>query len=111
MRSQTLTLALLFAMAVPTLPSRAEEQPSPNPAALQKKLTELGQRIATLQREAGELRQQLDKLSPPKVAILTPQEAVEAYKKNPNQPVTVEFGVGPGSARFRTGLFQDDVIW
>jgi hypothetical protein len=102
------TLGLLLAMI---LPSWADDPPSPNPAALHKKLTELEKQIATLQREAAELRRQLDRLSPPRVVILTPQQAIEAYKKNPTQPVTVEFGVEPGSAGDRTGLSPRDVIW
>src|SRR5262249_49109298 len=108
MRYFTLTLGLLFPLA---LPLWADDQPNPDPAALEKKLTELGERIATLQREVTELRNQLDKLTPPKAVVLTPQEAVEAYKKNPNQPVTVEFGVELGSARFRTGFGEEDSIW
>ena len=108
MRSLMLALGLLSALALPSL---ADDQPGPNPAALHKRLAALEEQIATLQREAGELRQQLDKLAPPRVAILSPQEAVEAFKKNPGQPVTVEFGVEPGSAGSRTGLGPDDLIW
>jgi hypothetical protein len=108
MRYVMLTLGLLFLTA---LFSRADDQPLPDPAALQSKLTQLDMRIAALQREAAELRTQLDKLSPPKVPILTPQEAVEAFKKDPNQPVTVEFGVNPGSAWIRTGIGHEDAIW
>jgi hypothetical protein len=108
MRYLTLTLGLLLPLA---LPSWADDQPGPDPADLQKKLSELEERIATLQREAAELRMQLDKLTSHKVVILTPQEAVDAYKKNPNQSVTVEFGVEPGSARIRTGFGHEDAIW
>jgi len=107
MQLLVLALGLVWALA---LPSWAEDQPSPDPAALRKKLAELEKRIGALQREADELRQQVDKLAPPRIVILTPQEAVEAYKKNPKQPVTVEFGVEPGSARFRTELVRGDTI-
>jgi len=108
MRYFTLTVGLLFPLA---LPLWADDQTSPDPAALQKKLTELGERLATLQREVTELREQLEKLAPLSAVVLTPQEAVEAYKKNPNPPVTVEFGVELGSARFRTGFGEEDSIW
>lgn len=74
-------------------------------AAIKKRLIDLEEQIATLQREAAILRQQLNQLKAPSQAvILTPPAAVEAHKKYPDQAVTVEFGVEEGSGAFRTGL-------
>jgi hypothetical protein len=88
-------------VAVGVIPGQARAS---DPADLRQKLTDLEGRIAALQREAVELRHQLDKLAPPKLAAVGPHEAIEAYRKNPNQPVTVEFGVEAGSGACRTGL-------
>ena len=96
-------VALLLANV--TLPAQ-----TPDPAALRKRLTELDDKIAALQRESAELRKQLDQLAPPKPVVLTPAEAVAAFAKNPDQPVTVEFGVEAGSAADRTGPGPADVI-
>ncbi len=100
---------LPLALASLTLaPGTAGAQPPPpDPAALQKKLTEFDGRIAALQREAADLRKQLDRLTPAKVVILTPPQAVEAYKSNPDRPVTVEFGVVEGTGAIYTGIGPD----
>jgi hypothetical protein len=97
------SLLVALASLVCAADATCDPSPAPDPATLQKKLIELEEDIAKLQREAAELRVQLDKLAPRRVMILTPQEAVEAFKKHPDQPVTVEFGVLEGSAANRTG--------
>jgi hypothetical protein len=60
-------------------------------AVLEKQAASLEHRIADLQRELAAVRAKLEKLSPQKA--LTPAQAVESFRKNPTESVTVEFGV------------------
>jgi hypothetical protein len=63
-------------------------------AAIEQKLADLERQIASLQDALQSLRrdvQALGKADKPKA--MTPQEAVEAFKKDPKQRFTVEFGV------------------
>ena len=87
-----------------SLPATADETPTPSDRTVQERLADIEQRIDELKREVQELRAQL----PPEIAgkrrALTPIEAVESFRKNPQQPVTVEFGVLPGSADELSGL-------
>ena len=106
-------LGLFLALVGLALASGAmhARSPAPDPAALQKRLTALEAQIAALQREAAELRKQLDQIAPPKAVILSPQEAVAAFKKNPGQPVTVEFGVREGTGAIYSGTGPDPLTF
>jgi hypothetical protein len=65
----------------------------PDAAALAERASNLERLIDSLEEELVHIRRQLAKL--PARKGVTPQAAVEQFKKHPNEPVTVEFGVEP----------------
>jgi hypothetical protein len=65
----------------------------PNAAALAERASNLERLIDSLEEELVHVRRQLAKL--PARKGVTPQAAVEQFKKHPKEPVTVEFGVEP----------------
>lgn len=65
----------------------------PEEAALTERAANLERLIASLEKELVHVRRQLAKL--PARRGVTPQEAVEQFKRFPLEPVTVEFGVEP----------------
>ncbi len=66
---------------------------SPDHGSLRQRADAIERLIASLQDELAHIRSQLDKPSHRKA--VTPQEAVEQFKRFPKEPVTVEFGVEP----------------
>lgn len=77
-------------------------------AALSRRVAELERALAEVQRDLKLVRQQLDaaQASAPKAKALSPQEAVEAFKRQPDRPVTVEFGVERGADAVLSGLIR-----
>ncbi len=65
----------------------------PDAAALAERAQHLTGLIASLEQELAHVRGQLARL--PGRKGITPQEAVEQFKRIPDVPVTVEFGVEP----------------
>jgi hypothetical protein len=79
--------------------------------ALQQRAADLERMIADLERELLQVRRELSK-SPLRRGV-TPQEAVEQFKRFPKEPVTVEFGVEPigfPDAPIREGDDQEPAI-
>jgi len=62
----------------------------PDPVVVEQKIAELERRLETI---VGELRALRRQLVP---RVLTPQEAYNSFRRHPEEPVTVEFGVAPG---------------
>jgi hypothetical protein len=94
MRRSWILLSLILALTVQS--GRAKEPPAdakPDPQALQQRAAELERQIADLEKELLRVRRELAKVVPRRG--VTPQEAVEQFKRFPNEPVTVEFGVEP----------------
>jgi hypothetical protein len=76
-------------------------------AALEQRIARLEQQASQLQQDLQAAKQELQRLAPRKVRAMTPQDAVNAYLKDPDQPVTVEFGVEPGCAAILDGLVRE----
>jgi len=87
MRYFFIALILILCGAAITSEGSAEQ---PDVATLKARAAELEQQIATLQQELEALRDKIDELSP---HPLTPYEALASFKRHPDKPVTVEFGV------------------
>jgi hypothetical protein len=62
-------------------------------ATLEKRLLDLEWQLTALQQELQDLRRELQAQSAPKVVPMTPEEAVHAFKQDPDRLLTVEFGV------------------
>lgn len=85
-----------------------------DPAQEAETLAALEQRIARLERLSRELESELaatrrdfERLRPRKTRGVTPQEAVNSCLRDPERPVTVEFGVEPGCAAILDGLIRE----
>jgi hypothetical protein len=76
-------------------------------AALEQRIERLEQQASQLQQDLEAAKQDLQRLAPRKVRAMTPQDAVNAFLKQPDQPVTVEFGVEPECAAIFDGLFRE----
>jgi len=88
MRLYLFPLILLFVAGV-TSDCFAQAQQS-EVAALQARAAKLEQQIADLQKELDDVRDKIAELNP---HPLTPYEALAAFERHPERPVTVEFGV------------------
>lgn len=94
--------------------SLAEDSPRPDPAQLQKKLSDLELRLETILQELREVRVQMGPIVDSKPSrIMTPQEAHDAFRINPRGKVTVEFGVLPRGAITQEDLSKEPihVVW
>jgi hypothetical protein len=69
----------------PTVP---QAQPAVTPAQIE----ELERQVTALLEKLQELRRALQ--AQPETRALTPDEAVKEWRQNPQEPVTVEFGIG-----------------
>jgi hypothetical protein len=90
----TLLSLLSLMVALASQLAIAEEPPrdaKPDAQALQQRATDLVRMIADLEQELLRVRRELAKISPRRG--VTPQEAVEQFKRFPKEPMTVEFGV------------------
>jgi hypothetical protein len=67
--------------------------PGVETATLEKRLIDLERELAALQQELQDLRRELQAQPAPKVVPMTPEEAVHAFKQDPDRLLTVEFGV------------------
>jgi len=76
-------------------------------AALEQRISRLERLAGELQEELAAARRDLERLQPRKVRGVTPQEAVNSFQKDPERPVTVEFGVEPGCAAIHDGLIRE----
>jgi hypothetical protein len=57
------------------------------------RLLELERQLTALQQELQDLRRELQARAAPRVVPMTPEEAIHAFKQDPDQLLTVEFGV------------------
>lgn len=102
--SQFLAIVLL---ALPTVASDPADE-----AALRERAESIQRLIVSLEKELAHVRGQLAEL--PAARGVTPQEAVEQFKKFPKEPVTVEFGVEPvgyPDVLVRPGDDPEPAIW
>jgi hypothetical protein len=87
----------VFCLALPSGGVRGEDpQPSApgiDTAALEKRVADLERQLGTIQKELQEIRRELQAQARPGVTVLTPEQAVKAFRQNPQGWVLVEFGV------------------
>lgn len=81
------TVAMVFASVFTIACDLAAD----DPVTLEKRTAHLEKEIDRFQRELAQVREALAKQRPPKA--VSPVEAVSMFRKDPNQIVTVEFGV------------------
>jgi hypothetical protein len=62
-------------------------------ATLEKRLADLERQVAAMHKQLQDARRKLQAQVKPKVAAMTPEEAVKSFQQDPKKPVTVEFGV------------------
>jgi hypothetical protein len=85
-----LVVALVSQVGIAQEPSRDLK---PDAQALKQRSADIERLIAELEKELLHVRRELAKVSPRRG--VSPQEAVEQFKRFPKEPVTVEFGVEP----------------
>jgi hypothetical protein len=87
--------AVLGVLLIATIPLKADspDADSPDADSLRQRVAAIERLIASLQEELVDIQRRLDK--PPHRKALTPSEAVEQFKRLPQEPITVEFGVEP----------------
>jgi hypothetical protein len=87
-------LSSIFALVIVLLvskPALTDDFGDRHAAELERKVAELESRLEAIVEELRAVRRQL---APP---ALTPQQAFDSFRRDPEKPVTVEFGVVPGS--------------
>jgi hypothetical protein len=62
-------------------------------AALEQRVAELERQVTSLQQELQDIRREMQRAGRPRVAAMTPDEAVRSWQMNPDKLFTVEFGV------------------
>ncbi len=94
MRGPLTLLLLVFALvAQAVIAGELSRDLKPDAQALMQRAADIERLIAELEKELVQVRRELAKISPRRG--VTPQEAVEHFKRFPKEPVTVEFGVEP----------------
>jgi hypothetical protein len=87
----------------------AEDSSRPDSALLQKKLSDLEQKLETVLQELREVRALMGPVDSKPSRIMTPQEAHDAFRVNPRGKVTVEFGVLPRGAITQEELSKEPI--
>lgn len=67
--------------------------PAVETATLEMRLLDLERQLASLRQELSDLHRELQVLAASRVVPMTPEQAVNAFKQDPDQLLTVEFGV------------------
>jgi hypothetical protein len=89
-----LSTAYLALAAVGTRGEEAQPTaPQVDAVALEKRIADLERQLSSVQKELQDVRRELRAQAIPKVAALTPEQAVAAFKQNSKKLFTVEFGV------------------